>query len=106
MSQYGQVRLPNGEKGHQFESNSIKLKRDTRKRIDQLHVSNGILIDFIIKRDVTFGSPSCQRKCIAVYGELPIVEFEIPAVPQLKRTLRVRKKIGVVQSFPQLIAVV
>ena len=62
-------------------------------RIDQLHVSNGILIDFIIKRDVTFGSPSCQRKCIAVYGELPIVEFEIPAVPQMKRTLCVRKKI-------------
>ena len=26
---------------------------------------------------------SCQRKCIAVNGELPIVEFEIPAVPQL-----------------------
>ena len=74
--------------------------------IDQLHVSNGILIDFIIKRDVTIGSPSCQRKCIAVYGELPIVEFEIPAVPQLKRTLCVRKKIGVVQSFPRRIAVV
>ena len=30
---YGQVRLPNEEKGHQFESNSIKPKRDTRKRI-------------------------------------------------------------------------
>ena len=30
---YGQVRLPDGEKGHQFESNSIKPKRDTRKRI-------------------------------------------------------------------------
>ena len=71
--------------------------------IDQLHVSNGILIDFIIKRDVTFGSPSC---CIALYGEFPIVEFEIPAVPQLKRTLCVRKKIGVVQSFPRRIAVV
>ena len=27
------MRLPNGEKGHQFESNSIKPKRDTRKRI-------------------------------------------------------------------------
>ena len=26
---------------------------------------------------------SCQRKCIAVNGELPIVECEIPAVPQL-----------------------
>ena len=33
-----------------------------------------------IRRDVTF---DCQRKCIAVNGELPIVEFEIPAVPQL-----------------------
>ena len=32
---YGQVRLPDGEKGHQFESNSIKPKRDTRKRIGQ-----------------------------------------------------------------------
>ena len=32
---YGQVRLPNGEKGHQFESNSIKPKRDTHKRIGQ-----------------------------------------------------------------------
>ena len=30
---YVQVRLPDGEKGHQFESNSIKPKRDTRKRI-------------------------------------------------------------------------
>ena len=33
--EYGQVRLPNGGKGHQFESNSIKPKRDTRKRIGQ-----------------------------------------------------------------------
>ena len=32
-SRYGQVHLPNGEKEHQFESNSIKPKRDTRKRI-------------------------------------------------------------------------
>ena len=31
--EYGQVRLPNGEKGHQFESNSIKPKRALFKRI-------------------------------------------------------------------------
>ena len=36
-----------------------------------------------IRRDVTFDCQSCQRKCIAVNGELPIVEFEIPAVTQL-----------------------
>ena len=67
--------------------------------IDQLHVSESILIASIIKRDVTFGSLGCQRNSITVNGESPIVCFKFAAILQLQRTLNEHEQIANVQSF-------
>ena len=65
-------------------------------------------MNFIIKRtrDVTVGGAGGCRKCISFNGELPIVDFEIPAAPQLSRTLFLRKVIENARSLKQLLAMV
>ena len=80
--------------------NIKQVSHDLRRHsIDQLHVSGGILIDLIIKRDVTFGSLGCQRNSITVNGESPIVCFKFAAILQLQRTLHEHEQIANVQSF-------
>ena len=70
--------------------------------MDQLHVSESILMKFLIERDVTAGGPVCPQKHITVYGETRVTKFKLPAAHELYHMFCVSEQVVKIRSLAQL----